>query len=61
MYTLVGFEKAHIHVGSTRGISVYLIKYVSVVSVCYCKILGFGLSSSYNILNDQIDCDGLSK
>ena len=38
------------HAGSTHGISVYLIIYVLVASVCCCSILGSGLGSAYCIL-----------
>ena len=31
--------------GSTHGSSVYLIKYVLVVSICCCRVLGFALDS----------------
>ena len=57
-------RKARIHVGSTDGSSVYFIKYVLVIVVYCCRILGSGFGSSYyrsgdSTLNDQID--GLSK
>ena len=45
-----GFKNIGIHTGSTRGSSIYLINYVSVVSVCYCRVLGSVLGSSYCIL-----------
>jgi len=34
--------KVRTNAGSTPGSSVYLIKYVSVVFVCYCRVLGSG-------------------
>lgn len=38
------------HIGSTLGSSVYLIKYVLVFSVCCCSVLGYGLGFGYYIL-----------
>ena len=38
------------HVGSTQGSSVYLIKYVLATSVCCCSVLVFGLGSGYCVL-----------
>ena len=43
------------HAGSTHASSVYLIKYVLVASVFCCIVLGSGLGSGDNILNNQID------
>lgn len=40
----------HILVGLTHESSVYLIKYVLVTTVCCCRVLGFGLGSSYFVL-----------
>jgi len=45
---LLALRKSRIHVGSTHGSSVYLIKYVLVVSICCCRALGSSLISSYH-------------
>ena len=35
-------RKESMHVGSTHGSSVYLIKYFLVAPICYCRVLGSG-------------------
>jgi len=39
-----------IHAGLTHGSSVYIMKYVSVVSICCCRVLGSTLGSGDCIL-----------